>query len=53
MFDVVVCVFRKKLENAKLQTRVIACYVKPRPLVVLEKNVTIIFTLNQVSRKEH
>ena len=36
------------MENARLGTRVIACSIRPRPLGVLQENVTISFTLETV-----
>ena len=43
--------FREKVKNTKLYTRVIACAIYPTPPDVLPQNVTISFTLDEVSVK--
>lgn len=36
------------MKNIELGTRIIACSVVPRPLSVLQRNVTVSFTLEEV-----
>jgi len=42
----------KRLQNARLRTRVIACSIVPKPHGVLQENVTILFTLEKHLKAE-